>query len=50
MTARDAALVKVLANPDSDTARLELANALQTAGDPQGELITAQTEAASELR
>ena len=50
MATRDEALAKVLANPDSDAARLELARVLQAVGDPQGELIAAQTEAASELR
>jgi len=50
MTIRDAAIGNVLANPDSDDARLELAAVLQKAGDPQGELIVTQTEAASELR
>ena len=50
MATRDAALANVLADPDSEAARVELARVLQAAGDPQGELIAAQTEAASELR
>ena len=50
MTTRGAAIGNVLANPDSDEARLELAAILQKAGDPQGELIATQTEAANEFR
>ncbi|MFT3699676.1 MAG: hypothetical protein QM831_41390 [Kofleriaceae bacterium] len=50
MTTREAAFAAVLADPDSDPARMALAKILSAAGDPQGELIAAQTEAVNELR
>lgn len=43
---REALLTAVLADPDDDDARLVYADALQTAGDPRGELIAVQCELA----
>jgi len=46
----DPLLAAVIADPDSDEARLALARALRERGDAQGELMDLQTKAAHELR
>lgn len=47
---RESLFAQVLANPDAEAPRLELARLLEAQGDPQGELIRLQIENAKELR
>lgn len=47
---RESLFAQVLADPDADAPRLDLARFLEAQGDPQGELIRLQIENAKELR